>query len=127
MEKVELTNISVFVLSTVLSILAGFGYIVRNNEELKLRMFINSAINNGLCGLAISMIWIYKFREQIYILVGFCIIIGLMGQAGVDFILNKFKTGGLSINFGKGNKDLEVLEKEKEKEKDKENEKSDKK
>lgn len=73
-------------------------------------------LNTGLCGLAISMIWYYKFKDQIYILVGFCILIGLMGPMGVEWILAKLRTGSFSLNFNKDEGKLSAKEQEKEKE-----------
>lgn len=101
----------IFLLSSILSVLAGFAYIYRTKETAKLRDFLSVGLNTGLCGLAISMIWYYKFKDQIYILIGFCILVGLMGPIGVEWVLNKFKSGGLTINFNKDKGELNASEK----------------
>lgn len=100
--------IIVFVCASLFSIFGGIAYIYRTKEIIKLRDIISSSLNTGLCGLALAMIWYYKFADQIYILMGLCILVSLMGSAGVDWILTKFKTGALSINFNKQDGKLEV-------------------
>lgn len=105
--------IIVFIFASIFSILGGIAYICRTKEVIKLRDIVSSSLNTGLCGLALSMIWYYKFEGQIYVLMGLCILVSLMGSVGVDWVLAKLKSGSFSINFNKNDGKLEVKEDDK--------------
>jgi hypothetical protein len=61
-----------------------------------------------MAGLGITMIWYYRFSEQIYILLGSCILIGLMGPIGVEWVLSQLRKGTFVINFKKDSGELNV-------------------
>lgn len=61
-------------------------------------------LNSGLLGLAINFIWYSKFRDNMYFLIGICILSGLGGMSTMDIILQFFKNGGFAIKFNKDDK-----------------------
>ena len=98
----------IFLWASIFSMLGGLGYLYRTKEVIKLRDVISAILNNGICGTALAMIWYYRFQEQIYILIGLCGLIGLMGPPAVDWVISKLKSGSLKMNFSKTDGELEV-------------------
>lgn len=92
--------IIVFAAAFVASSLSGIAAYLRSGKEIKPVALITAGLNSGLLGLSISLIYYQKFTKNITFLLGICVIIGLTGAAGLDFILNAIQKGGISINFG---------------------------
>lgn len=96
--------IGVFAVAFIASALAGIAAYLRTNKPITVLAIITASLNSGLLGLAIALLWFQKFQENIYFLVGICVVTGLTGAAGLDFILTAIQKGGLSIKFD-GTKD----------------------
>lgn len=106
-------NTQFFVAAGLLSALAGIASLLRTDGEVTRKRIAGSFLNSGLLGLAVSMVWETHFRENAYALMGICVLIGLAGNAGVEWIISMMKKGGLTINFGGGKLDTKPNEEEK--------------
>lgn len=96
--------IGVFIAAFAASATSGIAAYLRSNKSITILALITAGLNSGLLGLAIALLWFQKFQDNIYFLVGICVITGLTGAAGLDFILTAVQKGGLHINFA-GDKD----------------------
>ncbi len=79
--------IIVFMTSFGVSALAGFAAMLRTGSKLTIYNGLSAFLNSGLLGLSISLLWYLKFQDNLYFLVGVCVIAGLGGMATFDFIL----------------------------------------
>jgi CHASE2 domain-containing sensor protein len=89
----------VFIAAFAASATAGIAAYLRSNKPITILAIITAALNSGLLGLAIALLWFKKFQDNIYFLVGVCVVTGLTGAAGLDFILTAIQKGGLHIKF----------------------------
>jgi hypothetical protein len=82
----------IFVAAAFLSTLGGLAYLLRTTEgAITSRKVFTYGLNTGLAGLALCMVWYSKFQDQIYVLIGLCMFVGLMGPAGVEWLLSIVK------------------------------------
>lgn len=93
--------IGVFAASFCLSGFAGLAALLRSGKPLNLLNVFSSLLNSGLLGLAMAMVWYMRFQENIYFLVGVCVLAGLGGMTTVDLVLTAIRKGGFSIQMGK--------------------------
>lgn len=98
----EVSPLGVFFAAFAASAAAGIAAYLRTQKGITALALITAGLNSGLLGLAISLLWFQKFSDNIYFLVGICVITGLTGAAGLDLILNAIQKGGFSVNFGGG-------------------------
>jgi hypothetical protein len=89
----------VFISAFAASTLAGVAAFLRSDKPINWKSITTAGLNSGLLGLAISLLWYKKFQGDIYFLVGICVLTGLTGAAGLDFVLTAFQRGGFHINF----------------------------
>ena len=89
----------VFASASVASGLAGVAAHLKNNTEIKRAAVITAFLNASMLGLAMSLVWFRSFKDNVYGLVGMCILMGLLGAAGQEFILSLILKSGLTINF----------------------------
>lgn len=94
-------TIALFVSAFLLSGLGGLAALLRSSKELTKLNVTSSFLNSGILGLGISLIWYARFQDNLYFLVGICIVAGLGGMTTVDFILAAIRKGGFSVNIGK--------------------------
>jgi hypothetical protein len=84
----EYSPIWVFFVAFAISALAGIAAFLRSGNAIKVVSVLTSGLNSGLLGLAIALVWYEQYKSNIYMLMGFCVISGLMGAAGLDFVIN---------------------------------------
>ena len=108
MELENMTPIGVFLSAFVLSALAGLAALLRSAKPLSILLVLSSFLNSGLMGLGISLLWYTKFQDNIYFLIGICVIVGLGGMTTIDFILTAIRKGGFSIKVGDDGKSVEL-------------------
>lgn len=51
-------------------------------------------MNSGILGLGIALLWYAKYQDNVYFLIGLCLIAGLGGQATIDLVLDTIKKSG---------------------------------
>ena len=93
------THVGVFVSAFVVSALAGLAALLRTKEKIGVHNVLAALFNSGFLGLGISLLWYNQYRDNIYFLVGICVVAGLGGMATVEFVLMAIKKGGFSIKF----------------------------
>lgn len=91
----------VFAASAGLSSFAGLAELLRSGRAVTWKSAASAAFNSAMLGLAISLVWYHYFLDQnnIYFLVGVCVLAGLGGATMVDFFLTLFRRGGINVNF----------------------------
>lgn len=87
-----------FILATLLSSFAGLAALLRTpNKPTNIKNIITYMLNSGILGLIISLLWYFKFKDNIYFLIGLCVAAGLGGLGFVeqflDFLKSKFIGG----------------------------------
>ncbi len=60
----------------------------------------SSLLNSGMLGLGIGLLWYTKFSDNLYFLVGICLMAGLGGMTTVEFFLAFIRKGGFNITIG---------------------------
>jgi len=98
----DVSPLGVFFAAFAASSTAGIAAFLRSGKSVTKLALITAGLNSGLLGLAIALLWFQKFQDNIYFLVGICVITGLTGAAGLDFILSAIQNGGFSVNIGGG-------------------------
>jgi hypothetical protein len=92
-----LNPLYVFVSAFGVSSFAGLAALLRAGKGVNGIAVLSALLNSGMLGLAIALVWYHKFQDNIYFLIGICVLAGLGGATLVDFVVAAFKTGGLSI------------------------------
>src|SRR5687768_16849941 len=93
----KLNPIYVFLSAFGVSSFAGLAALLRAGKQVDLIATASATLNSGLLGLAIALVWYHKFQDNIYFLIGICVLAGLGGATLVDFVVASFKAGGISI------------------------------
>jgi len=106
----KLNPIHVFISAFGVSSFAGLAALLRAGKEVGWVSILSAMLNSGLLGLAITLSWYVKFQDNIYFLIGVCILAGLGGATMVDFVVQALKSGGLSI--GNVNVEFKSLKKQ---------------
>jgi uncharacterized membrane-anchored protein len=97
MSSSPMSPIWVFISAFGVSSFAGLAALLRAGKEVNWISVASSVLNSGLFGLAIALLWYVKFQDNIYFLIGICILAGLGGATLVDFFIQAFKQGGISV------------------------------
>lgn len=91
--------IYVFVSSFFLASFAGGAALLRSGAPLNWKSVLSSTLNSGLIGLAIALLYITQFGDNVYFLIGSACLAGMGGSTAIDFILTAIKKGGFSISI----------------------------
>jgi len=95
-----ISPLGVFLASFGVSALAGLAALLRSGKPLTILGLLSAILNSGLLGLGICLLWFTKFQDNIYFLVGVCVMAGLGGMTTIDFALTALRKGGFSIKLG---------------------------
>lgn len=98
----------VFLSAASLSSFAGLASLLRSGAKLTVGTVFSAALNSGLLGLGIALLWYTKYQDNIYFLIGVCVLAGLGGTSMLDFVIAAFRRGGLTVSVGGLNLDNEV-------------------
>lgn len=93
----KLSPLNVFLSAFCVSSFAGLAALLRAGKQVNAVSVISALLNSGFLGLAIALLWYTKFQDNVYFLIGICVLAGLGGATMVDFIIEAVKHGGLSI------------------------------
>ncbi len=104
----QISPLGVFCSAFAVSSLAGLAALLRSANPLTTVTIVSSILNSGLMGLGISLLWYTKFQENIYFLIGICVLAGLGGMTTVDFVLSAIRKGGFSVKLGNDGKSVEL-------------------
>jgi hypothetical protein len=92
--------VAIFALAFFTSMLSGIAAFLRSKQPATPIAIITAGMNSGFLGLGISLSFYSKFKDNITVLLGFCVLTGLSGASGLDFILTTFQKGGIKISLG---------------------------
>jgi hypothetical protein len=95
----KLDPLTLFIVSVLVSSLAGMAALLRSSQELTIRTVFSVLLNTGILGLGISLLLFTYFRDNAYFLIGLCALAGLGGLTFVGFILQVIKQGGINITL----------------------------
>lgn len=96
----DLAPLWVFASAFFVSALAGLAAVLRSTAQLTTLGVTSNVLNSGLMGLGISLLWYTKFKDNVYLLIGICVLSGLGGVTTVEFIVAAIRKGGLTIKIG---------------------------
>lgn len=82
------------------SSLAGIAQIIRRGEPVELRKIVGAGLYSGIIGLIVAMLLHSHLGDTNYILlIGVSGLAGLGGSNVLDFLLNAWAGGGISITI----------------------------
>lgn len=94
----KVNPINVFLSAFGVSSFAGLAALLRAGKQITPISVISAILNGGLLGLAIALLWYVRFQDNVYFLIGICVLAGLGGVTMVDFLIEAVKSsGGISI------------------------------
>lgn len=97
--EAEVNPVGVFLSSFFVSAFAGLAALLRSVSPLTVKTVSSALLNSGLLGLAISLLWYVKYKDNLYFLIGCCAVAGLGGMTTVDFFLKAMQGGGFKISL----------------------------
>ena len=80
---------------------AGLATLLRFAKKLTKLKIVSTMLNSGFLGLAISLMWFREFEknENIYGLIGICVLSGMGGSTLTDALISLLGAGGIKINI----------------------------
>lgn len=97
----RISPLNVLISAFGVSSFAGLAALLRAGKKVNVGAVVSAMLNSGMMGLAIASLWYTKFQDNIYFLIGICILAGLGGATLVEFAIQFFiqalKSGGVSI------------------------------
>lgn len=98
-DQVASTPWGVFISAFGVASFAGLAALLRSGTALTYINVLSAIMNSGIMGLGIALLWYTKFQDNIYFLIGVCVLAGLGGASMVEFVVAAFKRGGLSVSL----------------------------
>ena len=92
--------LGLFICSFFLAAFAGLAALLRTGTTLTKMALLSWFLNSGFLGLGICLIWYTRYQNDVYYLVGICVLAGLGGMKTVEFGLEVF--GRLFANERRG-------------------------
>lgn len=89
--------LGVFASAFAVTALAGLAALLRASTPPTPLKCLSAALNAGMLGLGVSLVWYVQYRENVYFLVGVCVLLGLGGTPAIEFVLSALRRGGLTI------------------------------
>lgn len=89
--------LTVFIASFLLSFSAGLAAYLRSNALFTWRAAVVAGANSGFLGLGVSLLWYIRFKDDLYALVGICVVLGLGGTTVLEYLLDVFRKGGFFL------------------------------
>lgn len=93
-------EIGIFAAAFVLSALAGVAALLRSRSKATPKSIATASLNSGLLGLGVSLVW-YERSEDVYFLIGLCVLVGLGGQPTMNFVLAVARKAVVAALLGK--------------------------
>ena len=106
----ELYNAIIVLFSAFgVSAFAGLATTVRFSRKLSKISIISGMLNSGLLGLAIALTWYQNYRqaENVFGLLGVCVLAGMGGSTLTDFIVSVLGGAGVQIIITQNNRKTE--------------------
>jgi len=97
---------TIFSIIFCVSALSGLAALLRTCKPFSARNISSYMLNSGLIGLAMCMFW-YKYLDvdNLWMLAGICIILGLGGVKLYEYIIVIMRQGGITITLSPPHKE----------------------
>lgn len=87
----DLSPLGVFAAAFLLSGFAGLAALLRLGRAVTWWAALTYFLNCGLLGLGLGLLWYAQFRDNVYALVGLCVLAGLGGMATLEVVVGKIR------------------------------------
>lgn len=84
-------NYPLFATAFAVSALGGLAALLRSKLAVSRKNVAAYTLNTGVAGLALSLLWFQTFHASPELLVGLCVVVGLSGMVGVEFVMDAAK------------------------------------
>lgn len=92
-----ISPVGVFICAFGVAAFAGLATHLREGKPVNTVSVLTAMLNSGILGLAFALLWYTKYQDNIYFLIGMCLLAGLGGAAMIDFVIQRVKNGGISL------------------------------
>lgn len=102
-----LHSLAVFVSAFGVSSFAGLATLLRFARKFTRMGVISAMLNAGFLGLAIALIWYQNYRkaENVYGLLGICVLAGMGGSTLTDLLISLLSGAGIRVTITHDNHD----------------------
>lgn len=92
-------SLSIFVSAFGVAAFAGLATLLRFAKKLSKLAVVSAMLNAGFMGLAVALLWYQNYRkaENVYGLMGFCVLAGMGGYTITDILLSLLSGAGIKI------------------------------
>lgn len=90
------TSLSIFASAFGVAAFAGLATLLRFAQKLSKLAVVSAMLNAGFLGLAIALLW-YRNAENVYSLLGFCVLAGMGGSTLTDILISVLSGAGIKI------------------------------
>ena len=99
--------LAVFVSAFGVAAFAGLATLLRFARKFSKLTVISAMLNAGFLGLAIALIWYQNYRkaENVYGLLGICVLAGMGGSTLTDLLISLLTGAGIKITIVHDNHD----------------------
>jgi hypothetical protein len=93
--------ISVFASAFGAASFAGLATLLRFAKKISKLTIISSMLNAGFMGLAIALLWYQNYRqaENVYGLIGICVLAGMGGSTLTDLVITLLAGAGVHVTI----------------------------
>jgi hypothetical protein len=99
MDNENLHSLSVLFSAFGAAAFAGLATFLRFAKKLSKLSVVSAMLNAGFLGLAIALIWYQNYRkaENIYGLIGICVLAGMGGSTLTDLLISLLSGAGIKV------------------------------
>jgi hypothetical protein len=99
MEDEHIHALSVFASAFGASSFAGLATLLRFAKKVSKLTVVSAMLNAGFLGLAIALLWYQNYRqaENVYGLIGICVLAGMGGSTLTDLALSLLSGAGIKV------------------------------
>lgn len=92
-------SLSIFASAFGIAAFAGLATLLRFSRKLSKLAVVSAMLNAGFMGLAIALLWYQNYRnaENVYGLMGFCVLAGMGGSTLTDVLISVLSGAGIKI------------------------------
>lgn len=93
--------LAIFCSAFGVSAFAGLATLLRFARKLSKLTVVSAMLNAGFLGLAISLLWYQNYRkaENIYGLIGVCVLAGMGGSTLTDILISLLSGAGIRVTI----------------------------
>jgi len=95
------TSLGVFVSAFGAAAFAGLATLLRFAKKLSKLAVVSAMLNAGFMGLAIALLWYQNYRkaENVYGLIGVCVLAGMGGSTLTDLLISLLAGSGIKVTI----------------------------